>query len=72
MYKIATSNILGAAKHRNITGTCTYSMCQKKLPMNGPFNGPPVSVPFPFNVRSLSFRGPFNVHLLSVPFSSPF
>ena len=30
-----------------------YSTRQKKLPMNGPFNGPPVPVHPPFNSRSI-------------------
>ena len=45
-----------------------YSTRQKKLPINGLFNGPPVPVPFPFNVRSTSVQCPFVARLIPVHF----
>ena len=45
-----------------------YSTRQKKLPINGPFNGPPAPVPFPFNVRSTSVQCPFVARLIPVHF----
>ena len=50
---------------------CMYIHVQytsKKLPINGPFNGPPVPVPFPFNVRSTSVQCPFVARLIPVHF----
>ena len=45
-----------------------YSTRQKKLPTNGPFNGAPVPVPFPFFFRSVPVSPPFRSRSAPVQF----
>ena len=44
-------------------------MRQKKLPINGPCNGQPVPVPFPFNTRSTSLQSPCAFRSIFMPVS---